>query len=848
MDKISSVEVRTLEILMLGMLQDDIYKLFDVLKSESLTPEDYYVVLFLLSLYNDNLLSVELILDEASFVEKLKNIPSISVDANLKGYLTFYEIFFPVLKRLSSKGINSIIQLMSNIDRKYLFDNFPMIYDIVLNRVIQSQDKNSHVFMQPNELTDLMYKIADLNSSSKVYNPFAGLASFGVSLKPGAEYFGQELNIKTWSIGAMRLMANKRPGGSRYMYEDSVLHWPDQSEKFDLIVANLPFDIRFKQEYGKTQPEFQSTEQFFIEKGLGSLNNQEGRLMVLLPQNFLFSIKDSALREKLMKMDLVEMVISLPSNIFVQTAISSALLVLNTSKDNKGKTLFINAEDCFIHNKNRVRTIDLDKVFKLIEGSQISNQRNLVDLEDVINNNYNLLANRYVYEPSELKLKEEHNTIQLKHLIVPNSKERLQKDSFGKYIRSLDLSNDIKNLQTSFENITLDEVPKLAFRLPENSLLLATRGNNLKPTFYLSSKENVFYSQDIETFNINDKKIYVEYLLQELMEDYVQAQVNRLSTRGLFSMISKKDILDLTIRYPSLDEQKQIVLKRLTLLAAKENSHVLAQQVELRKEITDENVYLRHHIAGPLGQVQKSFQALLNIIEGQVVNKLEGVMDFTSNPNSKLTFKRHLDIIKRDINSMSQSLTRTSKESELSDFKFSRTDFIKFFLDYFVELEDRKGKEYSVELLSEKWINQDLEEFKVNKVWIDADEGLLRKMFDNLVENAEVHGFNNSSFDSHKFEFEVLFSFETNEMHILVSNTGYPTPNNFTIDTYKRKGGTAGKSGGDGYGGWFVSETMKKINGKIESISETFYKEYKGKQINKITLELVFPITVDYDE
>src|SRR5690606_35902608 len=159
---------RTLEMLMLGMLQDDIYKLFDVLKSESLTPEDYYVVLFLLSLYNDNLLSVELILDEASFVEKLKNIPSISVDANLKGYLTFDEISFLVLIRVSPKPINSIIQLMSNIDRKYLFDYFPMIYGIVLNRVIQSQDKNSNVFIQPIELTDLIYKIADLNSSSKV--------------------------------------------------------------------------------------------------------------------------------------------------------------------------------------------------------------------------------------------------------------------------------------------------------------------------------------------------------------------------------------------------------------------------------------------------------------------------------------------------------------------------------------------------------------------------------------------------------------------------------------------------------------------------------------------------------
>ncbi|MBL0026916.1 MAG: N-6 DNA methylase [Saprospiraceae bacterium] len=55
------------------------------------------------------------------------------------------------------------------------------------------------------------------------------------------DYFGQELNQKAWALGALRLLAYKRKENSNYVCEDSILHWPDESAKFDLIVANPPW-------------------------------------------------------------------------------------------------------------------------------------------------------------------------------------------------------------------------------------------------------------------------------------------------------------------------------------------------------------------------------------------------------------------------------------------------------------------------------------------------------------------------------------------------------------------------------------------------------------------------------
>ena len=109
-----------------------------------------------------------------------------------------------------------------------------------------------------------MCGLADLKKDAKVFNPFAGLASFGVYLDQGQDYFGQELNQKTWALGALRLMAYEWPGSSKYVCDDSILHWPYESEKFDLILSSPPFGMRLGHHYRDIEPSIRTIEQFLI--------------------------------------------------------------------------------------------------------------------------------------------------------------------------------------------------------------------------------------------------------------------------------------------------------------------------------------------------------------------------------------------------------------------------------------------------------------------------------------------------------------------------------------------------------------------------------------------------------
>ncbi|WP_431158148.1 N-6 DNA methylase [Winogradskyella poriferorum] len=832
---------------------EKVWQINEVLEKFGVESADKGVILLCLSLFKDDLFEkITLLTDYATLnyeKEKLRFFRD-ELPENKKELSDYYDpiikAFKGVFVNASEQQIFQIEHLFEEIENEVLTKHFAEIFDGILFKIENSKGKYGDNFIQPLELTSVICSIADLQEKGKVFNPFAGYASFGVYLDEGKHYYGQELNHKTWALGALRLMAYNRQLNSRFFCEDSISNWPNPSEKFDLILATPPFNMRLNKMYRHSEPNFKTLEQFLIERGLTSLNST-GKLIALLPQGFFFGNENADLRRKLIKMDLVESVISLPTNIFISMAISVSIIVLNKNKHLKGQTVFINAQDCYIQNK-RVRTIDAVALLKLTESNNTSNKRAIVDSSELETNKFSLLPNRYIFDPLEVKLEKEESIIKLKYLIKPNPKEKSKPESYGKYVRIRDLSDDIKNLQKSFDDLGEEQVPKHAFVLPSHSLMLASRWSKFKPTFYLSGDDAIFYSPDIQNFTVNVEKVHLEYLLQELTEDYVQAQVNRLSTGTTVPYISRKDILDIKIKYPSIDEQKQIVLKRLALRATTENLLVLEKQEELNKEVANQNIYLRHHIAGSLGQVQKSFQSMVKIIEEQVVNELDGVMDYKTNPKSTLTLRRHMDIIMRDLDSMSRSLNKTSKESDLADFKPSKVDFIKFILDYFAEIKDDKRKDYSVFVLAEEWIKQDMEAHKVKRVFIDTDETFLRKMFDNLIENAEVHGFKKSIYNSHKLEVEVMFSFETNEVQINVCNTAYPLPSNFSLDTYKRKGGTAGESGGDGYGGWLINEIMKKHNGKIFSIDDEFYEEYQGQIINKIIVELIFPINVEFYE
>lgn len=269
------------DIMPVEAIEQRIWKIFNILRSEAIPSDDYYFVLFLLSLYKDGIISNKILSDQFDPHNKLNKLISGSDHEDLQYYLPIYGSFEATIRSISSKGLIEIIEMLTNADKKVLSENFSYIFDKVLYRISESQGRRGGEFIQPVGLTRFICGLAELKNNSKVFNPFAGVASFGVFLDQGQNYLGQEINPKTWALGALRIRAYERPGASEYVCTDSILNWPEPSEKFDLIIANPPYVVGLGNQNHFVESGIRTIEQFFIQKGVDSLSSK-GQLIILL--------------------------------------------------------------------------------------------------------------------------------------------------------------------------------------------------------------------------------------------------------------------------------------------------------------------------------------------------------------------------------------------------------------------------------------------------------------------------------------------------------------------------------------------------------------------------------------
>ena len=95
-------------------------------------------------------------------------------------------------------------------------------------------------------------------------------------------------------------------------------------------------------------------------------------------------------------------------------------------------------------------------------------------------------------------------------------------------------------------------------------------------------------------------------------------------------------------------------------------------------------------------------------------------------------------------------------------------------------------------------------------------------MLDNLIDNAVKHAFNSDK-QKNKIKISLMTSLNDNsdnEICITVSNTGKPFPNDFKKEQFIRKGIKAGKNSGDGFGGFYINEIIKHLNGNFEIFND----------------------------
>jgi len=817
-------------------LKSKLWKVFDILRSESITSENYYVVLFLLSLYKDKILTADVVAENKYIKEQIESALQKRESGLGEGYRNTYKSFDPLLNSLSKKNLTSIVKVICELDHKILSENFSELFDYVLYNLAQSQGRYGGEFIQPFEITSLICGLFELPEGAKVFNPFAGLASFGVNLDKGQDYFGQELNQKTWALGALRIMAYERPGSSRYVCDDSILNWPDESEKFDLIVSNPPYGLRLGNQYREIEPGIRTAEQFLVERGIHSLTN-EGKLIALLPQGFLFrGMQEQQLRQFLVDEDLLDTIISLPGGLLSNMGIPLIILVINKKKERPGKVRFIKADKYVEARSPREKVLNVYGLNGLIHGPRKDeDSMRIVDNAQIKAWDYNLNVPRYFQK--EIALADNEQIVKLKDILEYIRGQRGNFPENGMLVRIRDLREDKVDFR-----LNVSEIEEIELRRPdihqinETCLLLAIRWRTLKPTYFVFEGTPIYRSHDILSFKVNESIADYGYLINELHADYVQEQLESYRMGATIPFIRRDDLLEVAVKLPSLQEQKAKV-KGIFELSDKikmllEERNALAHSVS--SKLYESVSTIKHSLGKPLLNIGSS----LRNIE-KALSKLNANWEHVKlNERYDLTIKDSFDSIYSNLELIHSMLRNNELVLNVSNYELTEIDFLAFIKGYVNRIKSAERSNVSSKLD----IHPDIKIQLKNKVLILANAELLEIGLNAIVENANMHAFTNDS-KKYKLEFRVslyvapslknqsddtIGRFDT-YIKIEVANNGKPFPKNYSLEKLIRKNSFAGETGNTGQGGFDLNEIIKYHNNgmsTLELITDDFTTEF----------------------
>lgn len=776
-------------------ITNQLWKTFDILRSEPLSPEDYHIVLFLLSLYRDGFLIEVLSHDREQMRQSLEIAMRYAEERRDFPYREVYRTFENSFRRLSDRGFYYIIELLTHIDVERLRQRFPDFFDDLLYRIAKSQGRFGGEFIQPLELSRLVINLAELNRHSRVYNPFAGVASFGVFLEEGQKYFGQEINATTWAIGALRLHAHDKWHLARYELDNSIDHWAPSYEVFDLVVANPPFGLRANR-FQNDFEGYRNIEQFLIRKGIASLS-ETGKLIAILPNSFLFStaLSYQQLREYLLENDLIENVISLPAGLLLNTGIPLTILVLDKRKRNPGMVSFVDAKEFVEMFGSRERRLNDYKLLTVIKEGFENKFTRIVSNEQVRQLGYNLNVARY--------FSKEYEGVRLSDLVEFVRSTRVEGDAKIKLVRIRDLKDDKLDYMLDESSVEEANASRPHYRMiHESALLLAIRWRTLKPTFFQYKGLPIALPPDIIALRVNEDVVNVGYLINELHADYVEEQLASYRVGETIPLIRRDDLMQIKVKLIPIKEQ----------VAKMQGLTELSSRI---KSLQEERNALAHGKSTSRFNEFASLKHTLGRPRQNILDWSDNLLDFLKNKSAEAAqlnkaFAEFYDIdmiaalqeIKRDINFMSEVLEKGENGLVLEHYPFELISLSE--LNAIIKQISGNGFRFTIKkLLTEG------KEKELKQRGIEANSVLLKTLVDNILTNANKHGFFNKEVAN-----EVVIELREVEDQLIleIKNNGRPFPKKFDKEKFISKYSTANPENGTGLGGYDINRIAEYFN------------------------------------
>lgn len=777
----------------------------------------------------DNLAIHSLLIFE--FVDSLKKAFLTLEKVNPKIVKTFseFDFLFDLNKKDDFELIRSLFFEVSDFDfskDKYCFTD---VIGGILKNFAVFEGKRGDDITTPDSVSQLMIELLNPKQGT-ILDSACGTGGFFQNILDSYpdgifQFYGQEFNNSTLAIAKLRFAFNneikfKFGDAKSTLIEDQ---FPDL--KADYVLMHPPFNMKFWMDQNTdTDPRFKfgipsisNANMAWVQHAIHHLNGN-GKAAVLLNNSALSSGgKEAEIRKNIIKADLVESIISLPSQMLSNTSISSSIWILNNNKLLKEEVIFIDAT-----NFGQKSPIGTHQIFDAKSIKQLTSvfqnwQNNksvyaghvgffqIVRLKEIIENDFLLTPSRYTSVEDKIK-QDLSKAIALGSVLNHISPKKLDPNVSYKKISIKDLSSNPDSYFLETENLTELKLSS-NYRLLQNNVLLIPRlGDKLKFSFHKESNMQIAYSANsIFAFKVDTTKVNLDYLIAELFKLYFSFQFSAFKFGAGIQLIRLKDLLNIKIIIPSLEQQKEIFEQERQLrFQSKAKDLGFEKEVALIKQNQMKDLgSKKHNIMQHLNNVKASTDVLMKMME---LNK--GVL----NSDAIIDPRRGVSVGKRFLR-LQESLDKVIYyvDNITNELQYDDSEIINP-ITFIKECKERgiENDNFSIEIITDK------ETFDSIKPLISISKNDFEELYNNILENALKHGFID---ESKSYIFRVTIAYVDDLLEINFENNGKPFPKGIA-EKLDVKGEKAGATAGTGIGLWKVAEIAKHFACKLEVLDE----------------------------
>lgn len=447
----------------------------------------------------------------------------------------------------------------------------------LFNALVMDADGQDDVYSTPESIRELMCRLINPVENMYIADLFSGVGSCLTrvfeeykSLNP--ILYGEEINFDMFGISNMLFIINEVSNvqvGQRNVYTNSEADF----ERFDNVIMDSPFALSVTIEdasaYKYGLPSKSAADWANYQIALNKLK-PAGRAIATTSVGGLNRASDIKIREGIINDDLVEAIIMLPSSMYVNTAIPTAIIVFNKRKAEsiKNKVIMIDASEHFVRKNRRQNSLTQETINRIIDvvqnGMEEKQFSTIVDLETLRKNEYNLNASYYL----NAKLIEQRlgKSIILKEIaeILPgvqvsaNDLELLKKNATHYFLNVRNIQDDMI-LYEEEDRIRDKKVNWYGkYDIQAGDIIMTTKGTTAKAVIVPDDFLPSFISNNLTIIRVNQEKYSPYVLLKYLKSDLGRLVLDSVTTGAGVRIINASKLGNIEI--PEYDTEKCLQL------------------------------------------------------------------------------------------------------------------------------------------------------------------------------------------------------------------------------------------------------------------------------------------------